>query len=173
MEAEKQFESPKEIPPKERAKLARRLRAVQRVYFSHAQEGQASTILKKPELVKISARANRILRDNGGRAIIIFDQSEEGIKIHYLEGKKYIQTSRSREKFPVVIEEYLESYNWVKLRKQNGLPALDIHTEHTCFTIVPKPDQSGTHELSIAVLDPKKAAPERFETIFEYHQNIV
>ena len=171
MEAEKQSESLKEISPKAKARLARRLERLERDYFNKTQEKATPQSLERSELVKISARANRTLRDDGGRAIIIFDQTKEGFKIHYFLGKKYIQAGRLREKWPVVIEENSTGYNWINLKEQNRLPVLDIHAENSTFTIEAKPEfKPGTFGISIVIVDLKKTAEEQFETLFEFNQ---
>jgi len=171
MEAEKQPKSLKEMSPKKKARLARRLERLERDYFNRTQEKATPQSLERSELVKISARANRTLRDDGGRAIIIFDQTKEGFKIHYFLGKKYIQAGRLREKWPVVIEENSAGYNWIKLREQNGLLVLDIHAENSTFTIEPKPEfKPETFGISVVVVDLKKTADDRFETLFKFNQ---
>jgi len=173
MEAENQLEGPKEISPEEKARLARKLRLIQRVYFGQTRENSTPTVLEEAKLRKISATANRILRDDDGKAIIIFDQSEEGFKTHYLKGKQYIQSGRLRlkAKLPVVIEESSEEYNWINLRKQNGLPVLYIHSKNSTFAVESKSDtQSGIFGLFIVIFDPKKGANKHFETLFDFSQ---
>jgi len=171
MEEEQSLGNQKELSAEEKRRLAKKLRMIQRVYFSQAQETNPPQSLKKSELIKTSAKANSILRDGKGKILLIFDTSEISTKIHYFSGRTYIQSGRLSAKVPLEIEENFSGYNWIKLVAKNNLPAVDINLELKRFSIEVKPKgETGTSDLLIAVFDPKKPKGDQFETIFEFNQ---